>query len=463
MRVCLVSHQYLPEQRAGAEIYTHRLAKSLIERGHEVLVFSTKKDLARPEGQVLEQEFEGVRNLRVVRNLFYRDFRETFEDPLPGRRFVEHVLTKFKPDVIHVHHLMHHSLALPALAKAAGVPVLMTLHDYWLACPRFGQLLDHEGKICNTVDLHRCSACMTRFSWRNPSKLRHVARGLEILRRTSGLDIQKPLQDAYRSWQGKDKEQAQAVPDDALHAALEARREVVHQHLIPAVDRFLCPSRFLKERMESLGFPSGKMRFHPLGVPPAVACPGLAKGPVSTKGPVSAEGRPLRVAYMGSVLPHKGVHLLLDAYEILGLHEVEIDMAIHGGSASNPTYGEEIRSRAQELGVRFTGSYLPEKIDSLLAGTDLCIVPSLWFENRPITILDARVRHIPCLVSDLGGMAELVPDPRLRFAVGDAEAMAHRLTELARSGVANLDIGDLPPNPDQDLEKTLQEYASICR
>lgn len=457
MRICLVSHQYLPEHSAGAEIYTHRLALSLQERGHEVLVFATKKDLARAEGQVIEQDFEGVRNLRVIRNLFYRDFRETFEDPLPGRRFQRHVLDEWKPDVVHVHHLMHHSLALPGLAQAAEVPVLMTLHDYWLACPRFGQLLDYQGRICEEVDLERCSTCMTRFAWRNPSKLRHVARGLEILRKTSGLDLQKPLQDAWRSWQGKNKAQPPAGPDADLRAALQRRQEMVRDQLVPAVDRFLCPSRFLKERMESLGLPSDKLHYHPLGVPSANA------DHVFVEDGDAGQSHPLRVAYMGSVLPHKGVHLLLDAYEILQLHGVEIEMAIHGGSASNPTYGEDLRIRSEELGVRFTGTYLPERIGDLLAGTDLCIVPSLWFENRPITILDARVRRIPCLVSDLGGMAELVPDPRLRFAVGDAEDLARRLTDLARHGVENLDIGDLPPDPDQDLEKTLQEYASICR
>ncbi len=463
MRICLVCHQYLPEQRSGAEIYTHRLAQSLQERGHEVLVFATKKDLSRREGEVLEQEFEGIRNLRVIRNLFYKDFRETFEDPLPGVRFREHVLEGFRPDLVHVHHLMHHSLELPALAKAVDVPVLMTLHDYWLACPRFGQLLDHEGEICETVDLERCSKCMGRFSWRNPPKLRHVARGLELLRRASGLDLQKPLQNRYRKRAGQKKPVntvlEPAVPDPLLQAALEERQAAVLEQLIPSVDRFLCPSRFLKERMESLGLPSGMLRYHPLGVPyPDVGTrtrPGLEGG--------DRGGHPLRVAYMGTVLPHKGVHLLLDAFEILRLHGVEIEMAIHGGSSSNPVYGEELRSRAEELGVRYMGSYLPERIGVLLEGTDLCVVPSLWFENRPITILDARVRGVPCLVSDLGGMTELVPDARLRFAHGDAEDLARRIQHLAEGSVENLDMGPLPPDPLEDLEKTLQEYASLGR
>ena len=459
MRICLVSHQYLPEHRAGAEIYAHRLARSLEDHGHEVLVFATKKDLARREGTVLEQEFEGVRNLRVVRNLFYKDFRETFLDPLPGRRFGEHVLEGFRPDIVHVHHLMHHSLELPRLAQARGIPVLMTLHDYWLACPRFGQLRDHEGEICETVDLERCSACLTRFSWRNPDALRWVGRGLEWIRRASGVDLQEPLQARYRKWVGSKEPRGEALPDPQLETRLRERKESVRDLLLPAVDRFLCPSQFLMRQMETFGFPANKLRHQPYGVPfPDERETG---GETSTR--TGDPRHPLRVAYMGSVLPHKGVHLLLDAYEILRERGVGVDLAIHGGSASNPAYGQELQTRAARLGVRFTGSYLPEKIDEHLAGADLCVVPSLWFENQPITILDARVRGIPSLVSDFGGMAELMPDPRLRFALGDAADLARRLEYLALHGVENLDMGDLPPNPMQDLQKTLEEYASICR
>jgi glycosyltransferase involved in cell wall biosynthesis len=76
----------------------------------------------------------------------------------------------------------------------------------------------------------------------------------------------------------------------------------------------------------------------------------------------------------------------------------------------------------------------------VLAATDLLVVPSLWFENSPLVILEALASRTPLLVSDLGGMAELV-EPGVsgfHFARGDAQDLASKLT-AALSGKLALD------------------------
>ncbi|MFZ5481735.1 MAG: glycosyltransferase [Myxococcota bacterium] len=155
-----------------------------------------------------------------------------------------------RPDVVHVHHLHGLPLSTPTIAKRAGARVVMTLHDYWLACAR-GQLVDGEGARCPGPSLDRCARCLspTLLGRRVPLRRRWVAE------RRTGV------------------------------AALEA-----------AVDLFLSPSRHLPAR---LGIPA---EYEPL--------PLLA--PLSPSPPASPG--PARLLFAGSLLPTKGPHLAVEAF-----------------------------------------------------------------------------------------------------------------------------------------------------
>ncbi len=69
MRILLVSHRYPPLHTAGTEVYTADLAAGLVERGHEVTVFATEKDIAREHLSLGEREHEGVKVVELVNNL----------------------------------------------------------------------------------------------------------------------------------------------------------------------------------------------------------------------------------------------------------------------------------------------------------------------------------------------------------------------------------------------------------
>ena len=457
MKVCLVTHQFLPDHRSGVEIYTHRLAGALKALGVEVMVYTTRKDLSRREGSLIEEEWEGVPVRRVVRNLFHEDFTKTFDDPLAEHLFETHVLEDFRPDLVHVHHLLHHSLGLPERAQKKAVPVLFTLHDYWLECPRFGQFLRVDGQLCSSADPGNCAPCLSASPWRNPPKLARVSTALRLLRQATSLDLQAPLQHLWRKRKGKRGHPffADIPAAPGLEAALVTRKRQVLERLVPAVDRFLSPSEFLIQKMVAFGLPRDRMQKQPLGIP-------RTRDAVSQIRDLPAG--PLRFGYLGSVLPPKGVHVLLDAWEKFGKEAPPgSSLSIHGGSGSDPVYGEKIRSRGQRMGVPVCGGYGPGEIGGLLQGLDVLVVPSLWYENSPVTILDARVRGIPCLVSDLGGMKELVPEPRLRFAMGDAGALSDRMRSLVEEGLRSPMSSPLPPSLEDDAKKTLSVYRSMCR
>ncbi|PIE22464.1 MAG: hypothetical protein CSA62_12065 [Planctomycetota bacterium] len=459
MKIALVSHGFPPDSNAGTEIVTLRLAQSLLAQGHEVLVHTTRKDLTRKDGSIVRGDYEGVPVQRVIRNLFHTSFHTTYEDALCERVFEREVLERFAPDLLHIHHLIHHSAGLAELAKGRGLPVVMTLHDYWLECPRFGHLRGWDEEICFEVDFERCSRCLQAFSWRQPRKLRWVAGALRLLRILTRLDLQRPFQRLWRRLSTardlrlEGERHLTPALEPRYVTELEERRRVLFQRLLPNVDRFLCPSDFLRQRMLALGLPESKTQTQLFGVPrPGPGWPGRRPAALP------------RFAYVGAVMPHKGVEILVAAFDLLQqrLGPGRIQLSIHGGWASDPSYGERVRDLALECGARVTGAFLPEQIEEILSEVDVLVVPSLWFENSPVTMHDARVRGIPVLCSDLGAMSELVPEPERRFRAGDPEDLARAMCAILE-GDAGPSRCPLPPSPEEALEKLLQLYRELCR
>ena len=124
-------------------------------RGHSVAVFAAEKDVARSHGALERREWEGITVHELVNNLCHDDFRETYAWEAAERAF-ERVLDLEKPDLVHAMHLLYLSSGCLESAARRGIPVLFTLHDFWLQCPRMGQLLHADGSLCATIDFARC-------------------------------------------------------------------------------------------------------------------------------------------------------------------------------------------------------------------------------------------------------------------------------------------------------------------
>jgi len=126
MRILEVLHFFLPKHSAGTEVYTDSLVQELARRGHDVHLFFSEKVLSSTNYSLQQREHHGIPCHVVINNLLYDSFRETFENPEIEHVF-NRVLDAVKPDVIHFQHLMLLSLGLPRIAKARGIPTVMTL------------------------------------------------------------------------------------------------------------------------------------------------------------------------------------------------------------------------------------------------------------------------------------------------------------------------------------------------
>ena len=97
-----------------------------------------------------------------------------------------------------------------------------------------------------------------------------------------------------------------------------------------------------------------------------------------------------------------------------------------------------------------------------LSKADLVCLPSLWFENLPLVVLEAHAAGVPLLVSDLGGLSEAVREPvgGWRFPAGDVSALAKKLEELLMEP-ERLEAVEIPPAPSAELHfsRLFEVYA----
>ncbi|MCK6448669.1 MAG: glycosyltransferase [Planctomycetes bacterium] len=426
MKVLLVVHNFLPKHAAGTEVYTLQLGQELARRGHEVVVFTAEKDISLVDFSVREREYGGLRVVELINNLHYRALGETWDDPRVDAVFVEW-LEKLAPDVVHFQHLWYLSIGCVEACAERYVPTLFTLHDYWLQCARYGQRVHADTSICHTIEFRRCGECLASFKFAQSSTERRLATWIARVRGATGVDLGPAARGAAKFARGlKDGRAEPRAVDlelaDELARAVAERDRAFRERLVPNVHRFLSPSHFLRERFVEWGIPPERIQFLRTGID------------LSRFGRVErTRGEKLRVAFLGTLAPHKAPHLLLQAWARLAPElSARAELSLYGPFQHNHEYVAELERLAREVGAKLAGPLARAEVPQALCNTDLLVVPSVWWENSPLVIVEGIATRTPMLVSDLGGMAELVVPGHsgYHFKVGDVEDLARQLAAL---------------------------------
>lgn len=442
VKVLFVVHGFPPDTWAGTEIYTQNLASELQRRGHEVVVLA-RVGAERPVGEggpedfsVEEAHFQGLRVLRLVHRLEHTRLRDSYHQPRAEAAF-RRVLLAERPDVVHFQHLIHTSAGLVHVAQELGVPSIVHCHDYWALCARV-QLIRPDGERC---DHNRGSGCYLCVKEKALARIPLAER----LDGAAGDLVGALVESAART---------ELVPE-GLRRSLEgytdlaARQEYV-LGAFAAADLRISPSRFLRAKLlESGAFEPHTFLFSDNGMR-TDHVRALEKRP--------APGGRLRLGFVGSLVWYKGGEVLLRALRELA--RLPIELHVHGAfaPASDPHHAELARL-AEGAAVTFHGRFDNARLAEVYAGIDVLVVPSVWFENSPITIHEAHLFRTPVVTSDIGGMAEYVRDgvDGLHFAVGDARDLAAKLRRLLdEPGLLERLGRDFPPI------KTLEEDAAAA-
>ncbi|MBB82989.1 MAG: hypothetical protein CL931_04170 [Deltaproteobacteria bacterium] len=424
MRILHALHDYLPEQVAGIEVYTNRVAHDQA-RQHEVGILFARLGASASAGDV-ETSVEGAVSLfALAQDRRWHRFERTWLDPRvePG---IERGLDAFRPDVVHVQHLGNLGLSLPRIARRRGIPVVMTLHDHWLSCASGGQRFHADRTRCEVLDESRCGACVSSQigpalrmrGARQRARLRRAASAVPVLDRSpSGDDRDAPSPTPTRPGRsGVAKRVWTSLVRHAGQRAIEARWSALRA-FASEVDLFVSPSGDMRRGAIEFGLEEGRC----LHVPHGLSLEGEVGRPPAE--------RARRFGYVGSIVPHKGVHDLVRAFETLP-EDARLDL--WGSLDDAPAYVAEVRAWARHPGIRFRGEARPNEVAGHVAALDAVIVPSVWRENAPLSILEALALGRPVVASRVGGHPELLGalEPLL-FEPGDVPALAAVLRRLA--------------------------------
>ena len=255
------------------------------------------------------------------------------------------------PSIVHAHNLWMRLSPLPLrAAKAAGIPVVMTVHDYHLVCPRKWMITDQD-RPCELGFGARCLYADCRGS----------REGRAWLPYNGGRWLKTALhRKMLRTW----------------------------------VDAFISPSHDL-----------GTWMRRSLEVDRVLHIPNFARPPSQT--PVSP-GNVNRLLFAGRLSREKGVDVLLRAMpSVVGAHP-QVRVVVAGDGPERASLERLATSLGVGNAVEFTGSVSGENLEERYRRAGICLLPTLWMENCPVAVLEAMAHGRAVVATRIGGVPELV-------------------------------------------------------
>jgi glycosyltransferase involved in cell wall biosynthesis len=408
MKILLVTHFFPPKHNAGTENYTLGLALAFQARGHSVQVLCAEdwhSGNAYWNG-VTQDVYDGIRVTRIHLNWMLADQpNRILYDSEPVNNWITHFLQRESFDVIHITSMASLGVGVMRVIKSAGIPLLLTLMDFWFICPSI-QLLRSDGEICDGITTARqCQSCLMDNAGisRKLSKIGFSSDSRALLwEKLSQLKVVS----RQRGFRGHllDMNERKRLLKDALELP-----DVVLSHSKVVRDTFA-----VHTNREILILRNG----HDLSW----------FKPLDRK---KTDYR-LQIGYVGQIIPVKGVHVLIEAYKRLGLNG-NSKLSIWGDPYKNVEYTRRLETLiADEPAISLRGSFRHDDLTGVFSDIDVLVVPSIWLENAPLVIQEAFVTQTPVIASNIGGMAEAVTHEvnGLLFECGNVDELARLFQRL---------------------------------
>jgi len=380
MRILLANYRYFVS--GGPERYMFNMTDALMARGHEIIPFSIRytRNLPTPYARYfvdpLGSEDEVLfREQRLTPRTLWRTLVRLFYAP-DVERAVIRIAADTKPQVAYVlHYLRKLSPSLLVGLKKAGLPIVVRLSDYAMLCPQSHCLRDGVP----------CELCLRGNLW---SSVRH---------RCVQGSLAASVLNALATWDHR------------------------FRRYFDLIDVFVTTNQFMYCMMVSAGFPERRLRCIPTFVDGEAfrPNPGFAK-----------DGY---IAYAGRLEEIKGVHILVDALGVLYRQRPDLNLGVKVAGSGNEKYMAMLKQRVWDLDlqdlVQFVGELDVNELASLLSKALVSVIPSLWYENLPNSILESYACGTPVLASNLGSLTECIEDGETGylFRPGDAHSLAERL------------------------------------
>ena len=330
MRILLSNKFYY--HRGGDCIYMLNLEQLLKSHGHDVAVFAMDypENIETPWKQYFPQNMSKL--MAFTRPFGSAEVKVKFN----------RLLDDFKPEVVHLNNIHTHlSPIIAEIAHNRGIKVVWTLHDYKLLCPRY-DCLRNGNDICELCFNGDKSSCKT-----------------------------------YKCMKG------------STLASLIGYKEATtwnRRRLEACTDVFICPSKFMAQKMIQGGFTSKKL------IP-------LCNFIDIDKCKKDTYVKENYYCYVGRLSHEKGVKTLIKAAQKLSYKLVII---------GDGPLSDELKNETTNANIEFVGYKQWDEIKEIVSKARFSVIPSEWYENNPLSVIEAQCLGTPVLGARIGGIPELI-------------------------------------------------------
>lgn len=357
--------------RGGSERYIFELSRMLTDRGHEIIPFAVE-DPANEPSRYSTLFVSPVELSDPYRMPLWKRIG-TAKRILHSRESASRIAILSdlsEPDVAHLHNIYHH--LSPSILKPLverGIGVVMTIHDYKLLCPALRYY--NDGQVCEKCHPLHYASCVS-------------GRCVQGSRAASALcALEMFVHDATKAYTGR-------------------------------IDRFIAPSRFVAGKLLERGLPSEQVAVIPNFVDPERWTPG-------------EDGDGSYVLFSGRLSHEKGVETLVRA--MAGLPEIPLKIV---GSGMLETSARQLARELGATNIEFTGFKSEKEVRRLVQESRFICTPSEWYENAPMSVLEAFACGKPAVASRIGGIPEMVREGEtgLLAEAGDAGDLRDAISRL---------------------------------
>lgn len=411
MKIALFVHCFFPGHFYGTETYTLNLAERLRELGHEpVVVTALFPGEPKESAMITRYQYNGIPVVCFDKNhMPNRRVKDTYYQP-EVREVFDQLLDEIKPDLVHVTHLINHTAALLEVLCAKDIPTIATLTDFFGVC--FNNKLENaSGDLCAGPNPSRsnCLACYGKAVSDQPgSDPRYRVFG----RKNLSAPVSSVIMRARNLDRVKNSSLGNVIED--LRIRPDTLRSLYAQYAA-----LITPTAFLQKAYVENGF---KNPMHSIWFGTDIDRTQISPPRVD---------KVVRFGFIGQIAPHKGTDILIKAFNQLPKGSATLE--IFGPEAQDPAYFARLKSMSQK-GVRFRGTFPKTDMARVLSEIDVLAIPSRWYENSPLVLLDALATKTPVIVSNVEGLTEFISEGEtgLSFERGSVGSLVSVMTRLVR-------------------------------
>jgi glycosyltransferase involved in cell wall biosynthesis len=430
MKIILFVHNYFPQYRSGTEVLTLSMATNLAERGHDVYVVTGEpmrgmRDVTLPK--IVCDTYQGMTVYRLMfDSSSWKNSIQAHSSNISHEALVAKLIMDLNPNIAHFNHVYGLSAGLIPLVKSMGIPVIFTATDFWSICPTTRLFRNWDRSVCdgpdeNAISCLRCYRDIPNFAvimslWLS----RHIFKGNN------------------RPW-------------NEIRSLYNRKLNMIT--CINTADIILTPSAFTGKMLKRNGIQEDKIRKIPFGVDVH-----FNKYNSYDRQDISECKYSFKIGFIGSLDPLKGADVLIRAFLLLSNIADQACLKIYGALDEKSPYGKMLINLAKQRSnnIFFCGTFPNEAIGTVLKDIDILVIPSIWYENTPLVLYSALAAKVPVLVSNQGGLTEIVKEGRdgYYFTANDAESLSKQLQRFIDDKALADRISQMMP----DNIRTVSDY-----